>query len=218
MEDFRMRIWKRNQIIITALVIMVGIAGYLNFADQSASETLNWDEVEQTTKKENIKQQSKSKETEVEDVIEEEKMVNNEEVEEQDDENVGEAVLTSADGSDMFYSIKLAREQTRAENKEMLNEIINNANSTEKQKNEAIDSIMDMTEIAEKENAAETLLNAKGFSEAVVSLDGEKVDVVINQHSLTDEEIVQIQDIVKRKTEVSLENVVISTTMENENN
>ena len=62
------------------------------------------------------------------------------------------------------------------------------------------------------------MLNAKGFSEAVVSLDGEKVDVVINQHSLTDEEIVQIQDIVKRKTEVSLENVVISTTMENENN
>ena len=47
-----MRIWKRNQIIITALVIMVGIAGYLNFADQSTSETLNWDEVEQTTKKE----------------------------------------------------------------------------------------------------------------------------------------------------------------------
>ena len=35
-------IWKRNQIIITALVIMVGVAGYLNFTDNSVKETLSW--------------------------------------------------------------------------------------------------------------------------------------------------------------------------------
>ena len=37
-----------------------------------------------------------------------------------------------------------------------------------------------MTDIAEKETAAEILLEAKGFSDAVVSIDGDSVDVVVN--------------------------------------
>ena len=36
------KVWKRNQIIITALVLLVGIAGYLNFTEKSVSETWNW--------------------------------------------------------------------------------------------------------------------------------------------------------------------------------
>ena len=129
-------------------------------------------------------------------------------------ENVGEAVLTSTNSSDLLYSAKLAREQTRAENKEMLTEIINNANATEEQKNAAIDSIMQIADYAEKENAAETLLSAKGFKDSVVSMEADNVDVVVSQTALTDQEITQIEDIVKRKTGVSMDKIVISTANE----
>ena len=73
-----------------------------------------------------------------------------------------------------------------------------------------IQNMIRMTEISEKENAAETLLKAKGFIDPVVSITDGKVDVVINAITLTDPERAQIEDIVKRKTEVGAEGIVIT--------
>ena len=67
-----------------------------------------------------------------------------------------------------------------------------------------------MAQIAEQEAAAELLLGAKGFENSVVSITDGKVDVVINAANITDPERAQIEDIVKRKTETSAENVVIT--------
>ncbi len=110
--------------------------------------------------------------------------------------------------------MKLQKEQTRAQNKETLLEIINNANISESQKQEAVNNMISMTDIAEKETAAEILLEAKGFSDAVVSIDGESVDVVVNTEELTEAQRAQIEDIVIRKTGVSPEAVIISTVNE----
>lgn len=68
-----------------------------------------------------------------------------------------------------------------------------------------------MTDVAEKETAAEILLEAKGFNDAVVSIDGESVDVVVNTEELTEAQRAQIEDIVIRKTGVSADAVIIST-------
>ena len=201
-------IWKRNQIIITALVIMVGVAGYLNFTDNSVKETLSWQK-NQKEKVNTATNASVAEETEEE--LTEQELAEVDVTSEQEDEKVGEAVLTNAKGNDIFYSIKLEREQTRAENKEIFNEIINNANATEDQKNDAINSIMEIADFAEKENAAETLLSAKGFDGAVVSMEKDNVDVVINKKELTEQEITQIEDIVTRKTGVAMDKIVIST-------
>ena len=201
-------IWKRNQIIITALVIMVGVAGYLNFTDNSVKETLSW----QKNQKEKVNTATNASVAEkTEEELTEQELAEVDVTSEQEDEKVGEAVLTNAKGNDIFYSIKLEREQTRAENKEIFNEIINNANATEDQKNDAINSIMEIADFAEKKNAAETLLSAKGFDGAVVSMEKDNVDVVINKKELTEQEITQIEDIVTRKTGVAMDKIVIST-------
>lgn len=116
-------------------------------------------------------------------------------------ENPGEAVLTSGmNVSDYIANVQLSREQVRAKNKETLMNLINNENIEEAAKQEAIQEMIDMTAISEKENAAETLLMAKGFSDPVVSITSGKVDVVINASSITDPQRAQIEDIVKRKT------------------
>lgn len=126
-------------------------------------------------------------------------------------ENPGEAVLTSGmNVSDYIANVQLSREQVRAKNKETLMNLINNENIEEAAKQEAIQEMIDMTAISEKENAAETLLMAKGFSDPVVSITSGKVDVVINASSITDPQRAQIEDIVKRKTEVGAENIVIT--------
>ena len=67
-----------------------------------------------------------------------------------------------------------------------------------------------MTDIAEKETAAEILLEAKGFDDAIVSIDGGSVDVVVNTEELSEAQRAQIEDIVIRKTGVSADAIVIS--------
>ena len=134
-----------------------------------------------------------------------------------EEEVPGEAVFTSSTGVSTLSGAKLQKEQTRAQNKEMLLEIINNANISETQKQEAVNSMISMTDIAEKETAAEILLEAKGFADAIVSIDGESVDVVVCTSELTEAQRAQIEDIVIRKTGVSAEAIVISTVNADEN-
>ncbi len=133
------------------------------------------------------------------------------EVTPEDGEIPGEAVFTSTTGVTVLSEAKLLKEQTRAKNKETLMEIINSAGITDTQKQDAINGMVEMTEIAEKETAAEILLEAKGFSDVVVSINEGAVDVVVNAAELSDAQRAQIEDIVKRKTDISAENVIIST-------
>ncbi len=123
----------------------------------------------------------------------------------------GEAVFTSTGGVEILSEAKLLKEQTRARNRETLMEVIDSAGLTDEQKQEAVDSMIRMTEIAEKESAAEILLEAKGFSDVVVSINGDAVDVVVNAAELTDVQRAQIEDIIRRKTDIAAENIVIST-------
>ena len=126
-------------------------------------------------------------------------------------ENPGEAVLTNGTSvSEYIAGVQLNREQVRAKNKETLMELINSDQIPDTEKQAAIQEMIRMTEITEKENAAETLLQAKGFVDPVVSITDEKVDVVINAVSITDPERAQIEDIVKRKTEIGAAGIVIT--------
>lgn len=217
-------IFKKNQIIITALAIMIAVAGYLNFSKEDALNTLS------STEEEAAYAQEENEEVELLDLSEEDiaeaessedsldvsdtgEVVASGETEVADgiETQVGEAVLVSNTiGSDFFSSARLTREQTRAKNKEMLMEIVDNQNISQEQKKEALNSVIQLTEIAEKESSTEILLEAKGFEEVVVSIIEDGVDVIVNANELTEPQIAQIEDIVKRKTEIAPENIVIS--------
>ena len=126
----------------------------------------------------------------------------------------GEAVFTSAAGAAILSDAKITKEQVRSKNRETLLEIINSSTVGDEQKTEAITTMVKMTRIAEQEAAAELLLQAKGFSDVVVSINGNAVDVVVNALTLTDVQRAQIEDIIKRKTEIGAENIIISTVVQ----
>ena len=201
------RIFKKNQIIIAALAVMIAAAGYLNYSGRLFCE-------EEDAQEANADLASQ----ELLDISEEDLASASGDIESQDSEaedgsvegTPGEAVLTSGEVSGVVAEAKVTREQVRAKNKESLLEIIDNENLSDEQKQEAVNQMVAMTEIAEKEAAAETLLASKGFSEAVVSLTDESADVVVNAAELSDANRAQIEDIVTRKTGVAAENVVIT--------
>ena len=129
-----------------------------------------------------------------------------------DAENPGEAVLTSSSINNVNFvsEVKLNREQIRSQNKASLLELINNVNITEEQKQDAVNAMVAMTDIAEREAAAEMLLEAKGFTDVVVSITDCNADVVLNMGEVSDAKRAQIEDIVKRKTNVEAQNIVIT--------
>ena len=127
-------------------------------------------------------------------------------------ENPGEAVLTSTGTANLDYAarMKLNREQIRSKNKEALLEIVNNTSVADNLKQDAVNKMVAMTDIAEREAAAEMLLEAKGFSDVVVSITDDNCDVVLNMGEVTDAKRAQVEDIVKRKTNISADKIVIT--------
>lgn len=112
--------------------------------------------------------------------------------------------------ADYFSSAKISREQTRAKNKEILMSIVDDKNISESQKEDALNRILELTDAAEQENAAELLLAGKGFENSVVSIVDGEVDVVVSANSLNEQQIAQIEDIVQRKTGIASDKIVIT--------
>ena len=59
------------------------------------------------------------------------------------------------------------------------------------------------------------MLDAQGFSNVVVNLTGDSADVIVPKEYMEDARRAQIEDIVKRKTSVPAENIVITPLEEN---
>ena len=201
----------RNQVIITSLAILIAVAGYLNFADVN----LGFGDKETSTDSSSILDQVDYDLTDETAVTEENEQSATETAEVPDSSSTpGEAVLTGA--SNFAAQAKLSREQVRSQSKADLQEILNNTEVGDDQKQEAVNTMVQMTEISEKEAAAEMLLEAKGFENAVVNLTGETADIVVPQQNLEDSQRAQIEDIVKRKTGIAPENIVITPLNESE--
>lgn len=197
------KVVKRNQVIITSLAILIAVAGYLNFADVD----LGFKDQEASTDSSSILDQVDYDITDESALLEENSQSSSTDGTE-DMTTPGEAVLTGASG--FAAQAKLSREQVRSQSKADLQEIINNADIDDEQKQNAINTMVEMTEVSEKEAAAEMLLEAKGFENTVVNLTGETADVVVPEADLEDAKRAQIEDIIKRKTGIAAENIVIT--------
>lgn len=213
------KIFKKNQLIITGLALMIAAAGYLSYSNTGLLDQGKGKKSDEVAKEEfEISDEDIAKgeiftdeeADDTENTVADAGEMTDEEAE---DANPGEAVLTStgAETVDFAAEAKLSREQVRSKNKESLLEIINNKELEESNKQAAIDQMVKMTDTAEKEEAAEMLLEAKGFTNVVVSITEDSADVVLDMgKDATDAKRAQVEDIVKRKTGVPAQNIIIT--------
>ena len=198
------KIMKKNQVIITSLAILIAVAGYLNFADVD----LGFKDKEASTDSSSILDDVDYDLTDETALLDENGADGTTQSEVMDTASPGEAVLTGA--SDFAAQAKISREQVRSQNKADLQAIISNKDISDEEKQNAINTMVSMTDLTEKEAAAELLLEAKGFENVIVNLTGETADVVVPDADLEDAKRAQIEDIVKRKTGVAAESIVIT--------
>ncbi|BCN30398.1 SpoIIIAH-like family protein [Anaeromicropila herbilytica] len=262
-------IFRKNQVIITALVLMIVIAGYLNFTnDKVANQKENQnsyvqadsknvasdgtnvdvdsllssadlasddfmvenagdtDDLTADTKDKSSKDVASSDSKLTTDISDEDELAASDDsipvsdsgelvTSKKDDktnskDSTGDAVLVNNTISSGYFSKnKLKREQNRAQERADLLDIINDKNVSDEQKEVAIDSIVKMNEIKEKENVTESLIEANGFENVLVLILDNSVNVVIETTGLSDQQLAQIESIVKDKTGVSIENINI---------
>ena len=226
------KIFQKNQLIITALALMIAVAGYFSYMnnhidDGTAAETAanagtgedTYDAADAAvTDGQDVAENAADGQNAVADVSAENStdtaanVADMTSADAEEIENPGEAVLTSTGTANLDYAarMKLNREQIRSKNKEALLEIVNNTSVADNLKQDAVNKMVAMTDIAEREAAAEMLLEAKGFSDVVVSITDDNCDVVLNMGEVTDTKRAQVEDIVKRKTNISADKIVIT--------
>ena len=209
---------KKNQIVIATLAVMIPAAGYMNYSGKLFPNKTKTQETN-----------SELANKELLDISDEDASVPSGDMKSQegdsgsgadsnagstDDGSVdgtpGEAVLTNGSVSSVVSQAKVSREQVRSKNKETLQNIIDNKNLSAEEKEKAVNQMVQMTETAEKESAAESLLAAKGFHNSVVSITDDQADVIVGASELSDANRAQIEDIVTRKTGVAAQNIVIN--------
>lgn len=259
-------IFKKNQIIITALAIMIVIAGYLSFTnndkpdskntvkttnpdldgivselegmelvqdttngantgDQTTNDTTTTDEnladdtdeieLDETDDDESVPVETLDDKDELGDISDEDILQTANDVSDTGELDLkegvpGEAVLASTTlQAGTFITNRMEREQMRAKNKATYLDIMENPDIAETLKEDAVNKMMELTEIAEKENATEILLRARGFEDALVSINDGKVDVIVNAKSISDQELAIIEEVVKNKTDIPVKNISI---------
>ena len=212
------KIAKKNQIVIATLAVMIAAAGYMNYSGKLFPNKTKTQETN-----------SELANKELLDISDEDASVSSGDMKSQegdsgsgadsnagstDDGSVdgtpGEAVLTNGSVSSVVSQAKVSREQVRSKNKETLQNIIDNKNLSAEEKEKAVNQMVQMTETAEKESAAESLLAAKGFHNSVVSITDDQADLIVGASELSDANRAQIEDIVTRKTGVAAQNIVIN--------
>lgn len=198
------KIFKKNQIIVTVLAILIVIAGYLKYTDanfNNKNKEVTNEIYESTYGTDDILSNGEIAsldENETGEAVEETTL------------QPGEAVMTSSKLTDFIIQARIDRKQIRSKNKETLLKVINDETVSEKEKTSAVEAMVEITKSSELENTIETLLEAKGFSNVIVTVSDSQVDVIIDEQEITDQKRAQIEETIKRKTDISADKIVIT--------
>ena len=202
-----MKILKRNQIIVTVIALMLVAAGYLNFANQNRennliptssvadSEMMAGIGDAQLVNANEVSQNNVESDTNQENIVNEVKNTN---ISEQTQED------------SYFDETRLEREKMYSQMLENYQKILETNNLRSDEKKNAQEEI---TEINNEKNAimiAENLVKTKGFKDIIIFKNNGNVTAIIKADKLEEKEISQIQNIITRELNVSINKINIS--------
>ncbi len=198
--------FKKNQVIIYVIALMLVVAGYLNFtangdlssAVQTASSEEELDKVANIGDAQLVSTNPVSEESE-----------NNEENNLVVENNT---VSTSSDVKDKNYfsTSRLDRDTMYSQMLETYEKILNSSNSLETQKQSASEEIKKINNVKNGIMICENLIKTKGFDDVVIFVNGDSVSVIVEDEQLSTEEVAQIQNIISRELNAKVENIHIS--------
>lgn len=218
-----MKLFKKNQIIIYVIVLMLMTAGYLNYTtntEKQSVETSMQMEASDDMQLAGIGDATLVSSNDI--VTENTTNITNSISESNTTENVDskneiatveEATIetNSSNNNDYFVRSKLERDTMYSQIIESYEKILNSTNSLETQKQSATQEIQKINEVKNKIMICENLIKTKGFENSIIFVNGESISVIIGAKEMKQEEIAQIQNIISREMKAEIENIHIAT-------
>ncbi len=217
-----MREFGKKQIVVIALVVMIGIAGYINWNIKRNEETVPTASTDLDIMEYTIPENGVVTETPDGTVVGATNTAEGNTYTEAfvtiegDDAMIGDAASTqvfetaniAADNS-YFALARVEKAKVRSEAVDIYKELIDNANSSEDAK---LGAERDMSLVAknmELETIIENMIKAKGFEEAICYLSDEDAKVVVRTKGLVPAQVAQIKDIILDNTDILSEKIKI---------
>ena len=233
-----MKFFKKNQIIIYVIALMLVVAGYLNYTtgnlDDTALASSQVNEIaskgnigdaqlvsgEVINNQENIATQNTITNTnEAENTIETQATTNSttkasNTISESNTNNTENqnviSTNTSTSSDDYFTTSKLERDTMYSQMLETYQKVIDSQNSLETQRQSATEEITKINNLKNSIMICENLIGTKGFENNVIFVNGGSVTAIIGATELKQEDIAQIQNILSRELNASIENIHIA--------
>ena len=227
--------FKRNQVIITALVAMIAVAGYLNWRDGQEeiefAQAIALDDFGQVTQRPGDLDLDYIYYDYYDDMFTDDAPWISSEFGFADEfgedfdygfdfeeytmaeqtHEPGEAVFVSSTNSPPFFmQARLEREQSRARQTDILMNMINEQSVDNEQRAVITDAMLEIQRRIERETATESMLESRGFNDVYVRIADEYVDIVVAREALSDAELAQIEDAVRRNTGMSVSQIRVS--------
>lgn len=229
--------FRKNEIVIYAIALMLVTAGYFNYTanldknsvETSAQEVANSEqndvarnqtklnEIEsnsniaesQNKAQADSKVKSANESVEVSKTVEENKTENNKK-----DEDIGDAKLVNSNSvveEDYFAATKLQRDTNYADMISTYTKILEDNSVSETQKSIAMKEITKINETKNAISICENLLSGKGFANYVVLVNADSVNVVVKvEGGLKKDKVAQIQNIIARELNSKIEDIHIT--------
>lgn len=209
-----MMVIKRKTLLITSLVLLLVVFGYVNhqlnmqsllstsgdYEDYENDEISKLESKNDDTLEANSDNISSSDDTnDIAQLTEE----TNKDIEEKIEINEGEIAYN------YFVEYRLSRDSLRASLIERLYSIIDNEKTTEDVRTLAQKEILRIGNIEENELHLEGLIKGKGFEDVVVFLKEDSVRVIVDIKQLTEQDVMKILEIVQTETGIDTLNIKI---------
>ena len=129
--------------------------------------------------------------------------------------NAGDALLvdnqstTPITDDSYFAQAKIDRDKAQADSLKILQDVVDNAQSSAAEKEKASASIAKTAKNVQSQSAIENLVKAKGFTECVTIITDDQVNIVVKSPGLLENEVIMIQDIATGQTGLGLDNIKI---------
>lgn len=207
-----MKLFKKNQVIIYVIALMLVVAGYLNFtADNNLnSAVLTSSSEEELDKMANIGDAQLVSSNVVSEENSTQENISNANTE----TNTNNTIVTSSSSlnndNEYFSKSKLERDTMYSQQLETYENILNSSNSLETQKQSATEEIKKINDIKNGIMICENLIKTKGFEDVVIFVNGDSVNVIVKDEQLAAEKVAQIQNIISRELNAKVENIHIS--------
>ncbi len=117
---------------------------------------------------------------------------------------------TEDESKNFFAASQIERQRARDEAIEVLQSVVDDATSLDVAKEQALADIAAIAATIEAEANIESLIKAKGFTECVAVINGDKANIIVKSEGLKPNQLSQILEIVYLQADILPANVSIS--------